>query len=141
MENDNYRVYYHSCPSQRERKPAVCLSCVLSVHRTNELMQGTIKRLDIMLLIFRSLLFLLINVSLSWMQLQRLLVFFFFPRRLNNHSLRLLSLPEQSININGFLGITKRARKEAAAAGCLRFTCNLSARSVLPSHTERRSFV
>lgn len=91
-----------------------------------------------MLLIFRSLFFLLINASLSWMRLQRRLVFF-PPSWLNNHSLRLLSLPEQSINITGFLGITKCVHE--AAATCLSFTCNLPERSVLPSQIERRSFV
>lgn len=75
-----------------------------------------------MLLIFTSLFFLLINVSLSLMQLQRLLVFFpflFFSlylRQLNNHSLQLPLLPKQSININHFLEITKRAHKAAASA-------------------------
>lgn len=64
---------------------------------------------------------------------------FFLSPRLNNHSLWLCSLPEQSINITGFLGITKCTHE--AAATRQRFTCNLSARSILPSQTGRRSLV
>ena len=65
-------------------------------------------------------------------------LFFSPPCGLNNHSLQLLSLPRQSININGFQGITERAHE--AADVCLCFTCNLSPRSVLPSQTKK-SFV
>lgn len=74
------------------------------MHQTNEVVQHNQKR-HIMLLIFRTLFFFLINVFFIMDAITAAACF--FSPRLNNHSLWLCSLPEHSINIARFLGIAK----------------------------------
>lgn len=124
---DDYHVYYHSCPSNRE--PAVCLSSYSPMHQTNEVVQHN-QKLHIMLLIFRTLFFLLIKVFFIMDAITAAACF--FSPRLNNHSLWLCSLPEHSINITSFLGIAK-----CRSSGCPPVLYLQSAKKICPSILNR----